>query len=50
MIVTIIPVVLGAGKRLLPLNGPTAPLELLSSKILGGAAAELHYRLPRPKG
>ena len=46
MIVTIIPVVLGAGKRLLPLNGPTAPLELVSSKILGGAAAELHYRLP----
>ncbi|MFK0000855.1 dihydrofolate reductase family protein [Paenarthrobacter sp. NPDC090522] len=47
MIVTIIPVVLGAGKRLLPLKGPTAPLELVSSRILGGAAAELHYRLPR---
>ncbi len=47
MIVTIIPVVLGAGKRLLPLDGPTAPLELVSHKILGGAAAELHYRLPQ---
>src|SRR4029453_6586400 len=46
VIVTIIPVVLGAGKRLLPLKGPTAPLELLSSRILGGAAAELHYRMP----
>ncbi|QSZ54202.1 dihydrofolate reductase family protein [Paenarthrobacter sp. AT5] len=49
MIVTIIPVVLGAGKRLLPLNGPTAPLELVSSKILGGAAAELHYRMPEKR-
>ncbi|MDR6436442.1 dihydrofolate reductase [Paenarthrobacter nicotinovorans] len=46
MIVTIVPVVLGAGKRLLPLQGPTAPLELVSHKIIGGAAAELHYRLP----
>ena len=45
MIVTIIPVVLGSGKRLLPLKGPTRPLELLSSRILGGAAAELHYRM-----
>lgn len=47
IIVTIIPVVLGAGKRLLPLKGPTAPLELVSSRILGGAAAELHYRMPQ---
>jgi dihydrofolate reductase len=46
MIVTVIPVVLGSGKRLLPLEGPTPPLELVSSKILGGAAAELHYRMP----
>ena len=46
IIVTIIPVVLGDGKRLLPLKGPTAPLELVSSRILGGAAAELHYRMP----
>lgn len=46
IIVTIIPVVLGSGKRLLPLKGPTAPLELVSSRILGGAAAELHYRMP----
>ncbi len=46
IIVTVIPVVLGSGKRLLPLNGPTAPLELVSSRILGGAAAELHYRMP----
>ncbi|MDI2033829.1 dihydrofolate reductase family protein [Paenarthrobacter nitroguajacolicus] len=50
IIVTIVPVVLGAGKPLLPLKGPTAPLELVSSRILGGAAAELHYRLPqRPR-
>ncbi|MEV7662344.1 dihydrofolate reductase family protein [Paenarthrobacter sp. NPDC089316] len=50
IIVTIVPVVLGAGKPLLPLKGPTPPLELVSSRILGGAAAELHYRLPqRPR-
>ncbi|MFC8038121.1 dihydrofolate reductase family protein [Paenarthrobacter sp. NPDC057355] len=47
IIVTVVPVVLGAGKPLLPLKGPTAPLELVSSRILGGAAAELHYRLPQ---
>lgn len=47
IIVTVVPVVLGAGKPLLPLKGPTPPLELVSSRILGGAAAELHYRLPR---
>lgn len=45
MIVTIVPVVLGAGKPLLPLKGPTAPLELVSSRTLGGAAVELRYRL-----
>ncbi|UVJ41466.1 dihydrofolate reductase family protein [Arthrobacter sp. CJ23] len=50
MIVTIIPVVLGSGKRLLPLDGPTAPLELLSSRTVGGAAVELHYRLPGKPG
>lgn len=50
IIMTVIPVVLGSGKRLLPLKGPTAPLELVSSRVLGGAATELHYRMPRKNG
>ncbi|MFP3579110.1 dihydrofolate reductase family protein [Arthrobacter sp. SIMBA_036] len=45
LIVTVVPVVLGAGKPLLPLDGPTPPMELVSSRILGGVAAELRYRL-----
>ncbi|WP_347107414.1 dihydrofolate reductase family protein [Paenarthrobacter sp. S56] len=49
IIVTIIPVVLGAGKRLLPLEGPTPPLELVSSRVLGGAAVEMHYRMPEKR-
>ncbi len=46
MIVTLIPVVLGSGKQLLPVDRPTAPLELLSSRTVGGAAVELRYRIP----
>ncbi|GAA2844708.1 dihydrofolate reductase family protein [Paenarthrobacter ilicis] len=51
MIVTIAPVVLGSGKRLLPLEGPTPPLELVSSRTVGGAMVELQYRFTnRPGG
>ena len=50
MILTIVPVVLGAGKPLLPLKGPTPPLELVSSRTLGGAAVELRYRLQQSAG
>lgn len=46
MILTVIPVALGSGKQLLPIDRPTAPLELLSSRTIGGAAVELRYRFP----
>lgn len=45
LIVSIIPVVLGSGKGVLPLEGPTPPLELLSSRTLGKGVVELHYKL-----
>ena len=48
MIVTIIPVVLGAGKRLLPLKARRRRLSWFLRRSWAGAAAELHYRLPRP--
>jgi dihydrofolate reductase len=47
LIVSVIPVLLGDGKRLLPLKGPTPPLTLVSSRTVGGAMVELHYRLPQ---
>ena len=46
LILSVIPIVLGAGKPLLPLAGPTAPLELLSSRTMGRGIVELRYRLP----
>lgn len=49
LILSVIPVVLGDGKRLLPLEGPTAPLELTASRTLGRGIVELRYNL-RPKG
>jgi dihydrofolate reductase len=45
LILSVIPVVLGNGKRLLPLEGPTAPLELVASRIMGRGIVELRYRL-----
>lgn len=45
LIVSIIPVVLGSGKPLLPLARPTAPLELLASRTMGRGIVELRYRL-----
>lgn len=45
LIVSVIPVVLGDGKRMLPLGKPTPPLELLSSNVLGRGVVELRYRL-----
>ncbi|BAS17922.1 uncharacterized protein YwjB [Arthrobacter sp. Hiyo8] len=50
MIVTLIPVALGSGKRLLPVESPTAPLELVSSRTLGSAAVEVRYRFPARAG
>lgn len=44
LIVSVIPVVLGAGKALLPLTGPTPPLDLISSHTLGRGIVELRYR------
>jgi dihydrofolate reductase len=44
LIVSIIPVVLGGGKPVLPMDGPTPPLELISSRTLGRGIVELHYR------
>jgi dihydrofolate reductase len=43
LIVSVIPVVLGDGKRLLPLEGPTPPLELTASRTLGRGIVELRY-------
>ncbi|MEZ2389994.1 dihydrofolate reductase family protein [bacterium RCC_150] len=50
MIVTVIPVALGSGRRLLPVESPTPTLELVSSRTLGGAAVELRYRFPATPG
>jgi dihydrofolate reductase len=44
LILSVIPVVLGKGKRLLPLAGPTPPLELTSSRTMGRGIVELQYR------
>jgi dihydrofolate reductase len=44
LIVSIIPVVLGRGKRLLPLKSPTPPLELVDSRTQGRGIVELRYR------
>lgn len=43
LIVSLIPVVLGEGKQLLPLEGPTPPLELTASSTLGRGIVELRY-------
>lgn len=45
LILSVIPVVLGDGKRLLPLQGPTPPLELTASRTMGRGIVELRYRL-----
>ena len=47
IIISIIPVVLGSGKAVLPMTGPTAPLELLSSHTMGRGIVELRYRFGR---
>jgi dihydrofolate reductase len=44
IIISIIPVVLGSGKAVLPVARPTAPLELLSSRTMGRGIVELRYR------
>lgn len=44
LIISIIPVVLGDGKAVLPVTGPTPPLELVSSHTMGRGIVELRYR------
>jgi dihydrofolate reductase len=46
IILSVIPVVLGSGKRLLPMKGPTPPLELAASSTLGRGIVELRYVMP----
>ncbi|BAS08837.1 uncharacterized protein YyaP [Arthrobacter sp. Hiyo4] len=48
LILSVIPVVLGDGKRLLPLEGPTSPLELTGSRTLGRGIVELRYTFTSP--
>jgi dihydrofolate reductase len=43
IILSVIPVVLGDGKRLLPVDGPTPPLQLTASRTLGRGIVELRY-------
>jgi dihydrofolate reductase len=43
LIISIIPVVLGSGKPVLPMTGPTPPLQLISSHTLGRGIVELRY-------
>jgi dihydrofolate reductase len=43
LIISIIPVVLGNGKAVLPMAGPTPPLELISSHTMGRGIVELRY-------
>ncbi|MDR7082848.1 dihydrofolate reductase [Arthrobacter ginsengisoli] len=47
IIISIIPVVLGNGKAVLPMAGPTAPLELVASRTMGRGILELRYRWGR---
>lgn len=44
LIISIIPVMLGGGKPVLPVGRPTTPLELLSSHSMGRGVVELRYR------
>ena len=46
LIVSVIPVVLGSGKQVLPMAGPTPPLELVSSRTMGRGIVELRYLFP----
>jgi dihydrofolate reductase len=48
LILSVIPVVLGDGKRLLPLEGPTPPLELTASRTLGRGIVESRYNFGSP--
>lgn len=50
IILSVIPVVLGSGKRLLPVKGPTPPLELAASRTMGRGIVELRYLLPGRTG
>jgi dihydrofolate reductase len=49
IILSVIPVVLGDGKRLLPVEGPTPPLELTASRTLGSGIVELRYSFGSPE-
>jgi dihydrofolate reductase len=47
LIVTYVPVVLGRGKRLLPVTTTTAPAELTGSRTLGAGMVEHRYNFAR---
>lgn len=44
LLLTIVPVVLGSGKRLLPLAGATSPLELIDTTTFPNGAVAFAYR------
>lgn len=44
LLLTLIPVLLGSGKALLPLKTPTAPMELVAQTVMGKGMIELCYR------
>jgi dihydrofolate reductase len=50
LLLTVVPVVLGSGKRLLPLAAATSPLELVSTTAFPRGAVGLAYRFPRAAG
>ena len=43
--ITYMPVALGSGRPLLPISGPTAPMQLIAVTQFDGGAAELRYAL-----
>ena len=45
LVVTIMPIVLGSGKRLLPVDSVAGPLKLLRTSSFDNGALELVYRM-----
>jgi dihydrofolate reductase len=49
LLLTIVPIILGSGKQLLPISSVTAPLELVGTTPFPEGAVGLRYRLtPEP--
>ncbi|HEY8293996.1 MAG TPA: dihydrofolate reductase family protein [Micrococcaceae bacterium] len=49
LLLSVVPVILGSGRPLLPVSTTTAPLALVRQRTLGSGVVELSYRL-RPAG